>query len=260
MADSKRVAPLRSPEPALSSLRSPKTSELVARRLRRMIVEGQLGDGDFLPNESELVAQFQVSRPTMREAVRVLEAEGLVEVRRGSRTGGRVCVPGPEIVARPGALLLELSGATLADVMTARMAIEPLAARLLAESGSKTARKEFSRLVEEIPAAWEAGELGRASANLHLRMVELSGNPALAMIAGMLHEISARHTSAAIDSHQNSTKAQYDKLLRSYRRLVKLIEDLNGSGAETHWRRHMENAGAELLRGYEATRVRDLME
>ena len=59
---------------------------------------------------------FHVSRPTLREAVRVLESEGLVEVRRGSRTGARVRVPGPEAVAKPAALLLELSGATLADV------------------------------------------------------------------------------------------------------------------------------------------------
>ena len=59
---------------------------------------------------------FSVSRPTLREAVRVLEAERLVEVRRGSRSGARICVPGPEVVARPASLLLELAGATVADV------------------------------------------------------------------------------------------------------------------------------------------------
>src|SRR5206468_8691169 len=85
-----------------------KTAELVAGTLRRMVVDGQLKDGDFLPNEAELMAHFGVSRPTLREAVRVLESERLVEVRRGSRTGARVRVPGPEIVARPAGLLLEL--------------------------------------------------------------------------------------------------------------------------------------------------------
>ena len=75
-----------------------------------MVVEGQLKEGDYLPNEAELMTHFGVSRPTLREAVRVLESERLVEVRRGSRTGARVRVPGPEIVARPAGLLLELSG------------------------------------------------------------------------------------------------------------------------------------------------------
>src|SRR6201990_3368551 len=137
------VAPL-----AGSPTRSPKTAELVAGALRRMVVDGQLKDGDFLPNEAELMAHFAVSRPTLREAVRVLESERLVEVRRGSRTGAKVRVPGPETVARPGALVLAISGTTLGDVMTARIGIEPYAARLLADQGSTAAHEELRRLVD----------------------------------------------------------------------------------------------------------------
>ena len=116
-----------------------------------MVVDGQLKDGDFLPHEADLITHFQVSRPTLREAVRVLESERLVEVRRGSRTGAKVRVPGAEIVARPAGLLLALSGATLADVMTARTAIEPQAAKLLAEEGTAEAHQELARLVDDIP-------------------------------------------------------------------------------------------------------------
>lgn len=133
-----------SPQTAPGAVRSPKTAELVARTLRRMVVEGQLQDGDFLPHEAELIAHFGVSRPTLREAVRVLESERLVEVRRGSRTGAKVCVPGPEIVARPAALLLALSGTTLADVMTARTAIEPPAAKMLAETAPSKRTMNFA--------------------------------------------------------------------------------------------------------------------
>lgn len=256
--------------PASNSVdvRSPKTCELVARSLRRMIVDGQLKDGDFLPHETELMTHFQVSRPTMREAVRVLESERLVDVRRGSRTGARVRVPGPETVARPAALVLELSGATLADVMTARVAIEPLAARLLAESAPAKAHKELRRLVSAMPDTREGETIASATSNLHRRMVELSGSATLAMIAGMLHEITERHTAAAImgarnvlaksqyDVHANS---QYNKLMRSYNRLVELVEARNGSEAEAHWRRHMENASESMLKGREKTKVRDLM-
>src|SRR6195952_1560326 len=130
------LAPMIAPEARSGAVRSPKTAELVAQTLRKMIVDGQLTDGDFLPYEADLMAHFQVSRPTLREAVRVLESDQLVEVRRGSRTGARVRVPGPEVLAKPGALLLAISGTTLGDVMTARIGIEPYAARLLAENGS----------------------------------------------------------------------------------------------------------------------------
>lgn len=255
------LAPMISPETASGAVRSPKTAELVARTLRRMVVEGQLKDGDFLPHEAELITHFQVSRPTLREAVRVLESERLVEVRRGSRTGAKVRVPGAEIVARPAGLLLAVSGATLADVMTARTAIEPAAAKLLAEDGTAEAHEELARLIDDIPEAWQAGRLGPATANLHRRMVELSGNATLGMIAGMLHEISERHTAAAFLGVQNVVpKAQYNKVVKSYHRLVDLVTARKGAEAETHWRRHMEAASAALLKGHEKTKVRDIMD
>ena len=144
--------------------------------------------------------------------------------------------------------------------MTARTAIEPAAAKLLAENGKKQAREELSRLVADIPGAWAAGELARATASFHRRMVELSGNATLAMIAGMLHEITERHTAAAVlGAHNVVPKAQYNKLLRSYRRLADLVAERNGLEAEAHWRRHMENSSAALLKGHENTKVRDIM-
>jgi GntR family transcriptional repressor for pyruvate dehydrogenase complex len=260
VARKEALAPMIMPEATSGAVRSPKTAELVAQTLRRMVVDGKLQDGDFLPYEADLMAHFQVSRPTLREAVRVLESDRIVEVRRGSRTGAKVRVPGPEVVARPAALLLAISGTSLGDVMTARVGIEPYAARLLAEDGTKEAHDELRRLVDGIPAAWETGSLAQASAELHRRMVELSGNATLAMIAGMLHEISEKHTTAAILRDQNVVpKAQYSKLLRSYGRLVDLVSDGKGAEAEAHWRRHMENASTALLKGYEKTKVRDIM-
>jgi GntR family transcriptional repressor for pyruvate dehydrogenase complex len=258
------LAPMIGPDAVTTTsavVRSPKTAELVARTLRRMVVDGQLKDGDYLPNEAELMTHFGVSRPTLREAVRVLESERLVEVRRGSRTGARVRVPGAEIVARPAGLLLEVSGATIADVMVARSAVEPAAARLLAEHGTPDAVDELERLVDEaIPAAWESGRLGQATAAFHRRMVELTGNATLGMIAGMLHEITERHTAAAIAGRRSIGRAQYEKLVRSYRRLIELVRAHDGDGAEAHWRRHMDTTRTVLLKGLETVKVRDVME
>ncbi len=261
MSQPDALAPLAAAESASGAVRSPKTAELVARTLRRMIVDGRLTEGDFLPHEAELMTHFGISRPTLREAVRVLESERLVEVRRGSRTGARVRLPGPEIVARPAGLLLELSGATLADVLNARVVIEPSAAKLLAEQGTEEAHNELARLVSEMPRALAAGDLARASAHLHRRMVELSGNVTLGVVAGMLDEISVRHVSAAmVGAHNTMPKAKADALLKSYGRLVDLVKARDGLAAEAHWRRHMENSAAELLRACQKTRVRDVME
>jgi GntR family transcriptional repressor for pyruvate dehydrogenase complex len=250
------VAPL-----AGAAIRSPKTAELVAGTLRRMVVDGQLKDGDFLPNEAELMTHFGVSRPTLREAVRVLESERLVEVRRGSRTGARVRVPGPEIVARPAGLLLELSGATIADVLVARSGIEPIAVRLLAESGNSEALDELEEmLVRDIPAGWASGRMAETTGEFHRRMVEMSGNATLTIIAGMLHEITVRHTAFAIKERRQVPKSDYDKLTRSYRRLLTLMRSGDGAAAEAHWRKHLDTARDLLLKGLETVKVRDVMQ
>src|SRR3984957_2930419 len=120
-----------------SQVRVPKMGELVASSLRRQIVRGDLAEGDALPSESELMQQFGVSRPTLREAFRVLESESLISVRRGAHGGAVLHVPNGDVAARYAALVLEHRGATLRDVYVARGVIEPGCVAMLA--GKRTA-------------------------------------------------------------------------------------------------------------------------
>lgn len=77
-------------------IRVPKTAELVATEIRHEILAGSLRPGDRLPPETSLMNSFGVSRPSLREALRLLEAEELLDIRRGSRGGA--------VVRRPSAL------------------------------------------------------------------------------------------------------------------------------------------------------------
>ncbi len=72
---------------AVSSCASRGSPEVVAGVLRERIVNGELGDGDLLPKQDELIEEYRISRPTLREALRILEGEGLLIVRRGSVGG-----------------------------------------------------------------------------------------------------------------------------------------------------------------------------
>ncbi|TDC91591.1 GntR family transcriptional regulator [Actinomadura sp. 7K507] len=247
---------------ASDGVRPPKTGELVARRLRRRIVEGSLTDGDYLPNEAALMEHFGVSRPTLREAFRVLESEGLIELRRGSRTGARVTVPGPEVVARPAGLLLQLGGATLGDVYLARSAIEPPAARLLALSGDE---ERYAALEEEIePARASVTDHERFavdSAQFHLRLVELSGSRTLALMAGMVHEIILRQTQASVRAGEATGEpGDYARALRAYEKLAKLVRAGDGPAAERFWHKHLQIADQMVLRDREATSVIDILD
>ena len=115
-----------------TSVRVPKTAELVAAHIRRRIVRGELKEGDALPPESALMDEFAISRPTLREAFRILESEGLITVRRGARGGARVQIPTSEVAARYAGLVLQHRGTTLADVLDARVIVEAPAAGIVA--------------------------------------------------------------------------------------------------------------------------------
>ena len=99
-------------EAVLPAVRAPKTAELIAARLRGQIVRGELRPGSRLPPEAELQEQFGVSRPTLREAFRILEAESLLTVRGGARGGAQVVTPDLSVAARHVGSLPQVSGTT----------------------------------------------------------------------------------------------------------------------------------------------------
>jgi DNA-binding FadR family transcriptional regulator len=236
--------------------------ELIADELRSMIVTGKLRDGASLGRESDLVDRFSVSRPSLREALRILEAEGLISVLRGVRGGVVVHQPDERVTARNAALVLQFRNATLADVHEARSIIEPAATRMLA--GARDRRRATAELRALIEAQREAiadpVAFGKANANFHERLVALAGNQTLTIVAEMLNEIVERAVTAVSQSSSaNGSLAIRRRGIRSQERLVELIAQGAGNEAELHWRAHMEVVGKVIL-GQRAKRVVDLFD
>ena len=102
-----RERPLTAIEKPSQPVRIPKAAVIVAGEIRRRIVRGELKEGDALPSETELMRFFDVSRPTLREAMRILEAESLIAVKRGARVerGQPVGTAGSAPTGSPGLYL-----------------------------------------------------------------------------------------------------------------------------------------------------------
>src|ERR1700719_666636 len=90
-----------------AQLRQPRIADLIASCLRSRIVNGEIADGKLLPKQDELLEEFEVSRPSLREALRILETEGLITVRRGNMGGAVVHRPKPEAAAFMMGLVLQ---------------------------------------------------------------------------------------------------------------------------------------------------------
>lgn len=246
------------------AVRVPKTAELVARQIRNAIIRGELKDGDTLPAESYLIAEFEVSRPTIREAVRILESEGLVTVSRGARGGARISSPNYEMIARAAGITLQAKGVTIGDIYEMRMLIEPPAARLVAERNSKVATPILRKIVEdEMTLINDQHEAAKIIVDFHTQMIELAGNKTLAMISYALKGLVEAHLHLAQRNLPVVSPEVTEKNLRlgfkSHAKLVDLIEAGDGQGAEVHWRNHMMAAGKTWLGQVGPNSVVDLL-
>ncbi|WP_448501304.1 FadR/GntR family transcriptional regulator [Sphingomonas sp.] len=236
-------------------LRVPKTAELVAAGLRRRIVRGELAEGATLPAEHRLMADLGVSRPTLREALRILEAEGLLSIVRGSRTGARVHRPDAAVVGRYAGFALQAAGTTLGQLFELRLAIEPHVARSLAERGGAGAipalRAEAERL-GALVADERFGAFMAALAGFHRALVEASGNPALVLVSTMLRDLVAPYQAEYLARRMLPVEVERSRTrwgVRSFHRLCDRIEAGEADAAEAHWRAHIEAANRAWLEG-----------
>src|SRR5437764_7340782 len=101
-----------------------RASSSIADQIRQAIVTGKLDQGERLPPERELAEQFGVSRVTVRDALRALEAMGLIEVRVGARGGAFVTVPSGSIVGQTMSDMMMMSAVTPGDIVEARLVVE----------------------------------------------------------------------------------------------------------------------------------------
>ncbi|KPI20345.1 regulatory protein GntR HTH [Actinobacteria bacterium OK074] len=240
------------------TVRAPKTAELIAAQLRRRIVKGELTPGETLPPENQLMEQFGVSRPTLREAFRILEAEMLISVRRGSRGGAQVMAPDFSVAARHVGLLLQMQGTTVDDVYEARMVAEPACARLLTKRRTKQDIADLNEVVAELESAVEAtgGSVpnpvlwSRLTYRFHELIMQRSGNKTLAVQGAVLQEIVATHLEMRVARNFDSAESleRFQRAIKAYKRLVALVEARDAEGAERHWRNHMKVAGTYLLK------------
>jgi GntR family transcriptional regulator, transcriptional repressor for pyruvate dehydrogenase complex len=240
--------------------RSREKPQQIADELRRLIVSGKLSEGDSLGHEPELVERFGVSRPSLREALRILEAEGLISVVRGVLGGIVVRAPDERLAARTAALVLQSRNVSLADVHEARTLLEPTAVRVVASSrGRRSAAAELQRSIEDqMRVLSDPDAFGAANARFHERVVALAGNQTLGIVAKMLNEIVARAVVAVAKAGPpNSSLATRRRGLRSQEKLVSLVRSGKASEAEAHWRTHMTVVGRVLL-GRRAGKVVDL--
>jgi GntR family transcriptional repressor for pyruvate dehydrogenase complex len=173
-------------------LSSRRTAEIVADELRQQIIDGRLSDGDLLPGQKQLVAHFNVSLVSVREALRILETEGLVSVRRGNRGGAVVHAPAKSSAAYMLGLVLQSDSVPVTDLRTALKELEPSCAALAALRPDRTATlvPELIQSNEDLAANLhdpeKFSEIGR---EFHHVLARGCGNHTMIVVMGSLEAL-----------------------------------------------------------------------
>ena len=158
-------------------------SEIIVEQIRLLMRQGQLKPGDRLPPERDLCERFGVSRVTVREALRMLESSGLVEIRVGARGGAFVTAPSSDRVGEGLADLLTLSVISAADVTEVRMMLEAGIVPLVCERATEEDLADLDEICRRSEAALASGDYTMTmSLEFHIRVAQATHNPAIAVL------------------------------------------------------------------------------
>jgi GntR family transcriptional regulator, transcriptional repressor for pyruvate dehydrogenase complex len=208
-----------------------RVSQVIVDQVKLLIRDGRLQPGDRLPSERELCQRFGVSRVTVREALRVLEASGLLAIRVGAHGGAFLTSPSTERLSEGLADLISFSRLTAANVTEARIIVELGILPLAVERATDDDIAALFAMVDEAERAQDAGTYAvEMSAAFHIRVAECTHNPAIAMLVQSFHgpllmSLAESHQSAptgrrGTDEHRKLAQAIKDRDLAAARKIA----------------------------------------
>ena len=205
--------------------------EEAVHRLRDLIVQGELAPGARL-NERVLCEKLGISRTPLREAIKLLAAEGLVD-----------------LLPNRGALVAALDTGRLAETLQVMGALEGLAGELACRHASEARIADIRRLHEKMLAMHERGDLAgyfRHNQAIHQSIVEASGNPVLANLYRQLNTSARRARYMA-----NLSKERWDAAVREHEAILTALEARDVRTLKRLLRDHLANKLASVMTGLE---------
>ena len=214
-------------------------SEMLAERLRRHILRGQYEQGDQLPTERELASEAQLGRGSIREALRILEAQGLVQTLAGRHGGSIVSRPSDDLVAQQIDSYAKTRALSLRALVDARAAIEPMVAQLAAMHRTENDLAALRRVADRLDAA-AASDVRRflkENVKWHHALAAASHNDLLrafaTSISRLMYDTSRIRNFATADVRAVVSK--------SHRRILAAVEQRDAAAARRRTERDIES-------------------
>jgi DNA-binding FadR family transcriptional regulator len=250
------------------AIRSRSVAEMVANVLRERIIKNDLTDGDLLPKQEELLAELGVSKPSIQAALRILEAEGLIRVRRGKKGGAVVHRPRVANAASVIEMVLRTRCVPTEDLSAALRNLEPVCAKLCASREDRETTVLPRLQAAQARARDDLDDIVRFTEScrtFHRELVACCGNETVILIIGALEAVWSAHARGWAEEHR--TSEDYLPANRSYREqgladhdhLIRLISRGDGVGAMREAQHHLEWSAPTYRVHHEDMTVPDLL-
>jgi DNA-binding FadR family transcriptional regulator len=190
-----------------------------------------------------LLADFKVSPPAVREALRILETEGLISVRRGNIGGAIVHLPTARGVAYMMSLVLQVQQTSLDDVGAAIRDLEPMCAALCSrrpDRGDHVVPLLRALIAEQVEVIGDAIAYNRLARRFHETIVEQCGNETMILVIGGLESVWSAHERHVYQVSPEPNAAVRRSALRAHEKLLEAIEAGNADTAAQIARRHLD--------------------
>ena len=226
-------------------------SESIVETIEEMILDGSLRPGDRLPPERELAGKFAVSRPSLREALVILESRGLLQSRRGG--GTFVCDVVAPTITDPLVHLLRRRPESAFDVLELRHALEEVAAYYAAERATEQDLEAIAQCHERLVATYvddDADPMEEASADteFHMSVADASHNIALVHVMRGLFNLLRVDIAKNLADLRTDGDA-YRRVQKQHLEIFEAIRRGDAEGAREAANRHLTFVGARLRVG-----------
>ncbi len=220
-----------------------KLPEQIADKLREMIIQEGMKTGSKLPAEGELMVRFGVSRSTVREAVKILQTERIVDIRQGQ--GTFLCAM-PGLADDPLGLRFADQEKLIADLLETRLLVEPSVAALAAVRREESHLAEMKSLLDKMDNAYLHGEdYTPFDFEFHSVIAQCTGNDVLQRLLPTIHEsIQAgyQHTKRVEGSYQRASQCH----LEMYRAIAEHDSERARQAAQRHMMQTMHDSCVEV--------------
>jgi GntR family transcriptional repressor for pyruvate dehydrogenase complex len=231
MAEARKSTPV-----VVKRISAPKPYDVLADQLREAILRGEISEGDSLPPERELVTQTGLTRGSVREALRMLAVEGLVQTRPGRFGGNVVTLPGKESMANAIGQFVRGRKLPLRTLQETREALEPALARLAALHRSEEDLLELKSLHDDLVASvGNFQEFALANTKWHNAVARASHNE---LLAAVLYSISYGVTVSTM-TEEYDTMDTRRQVIDIHSRIIDTIEARDADLAERRMRQHI---------------------